>query len=193
MSGHKVLNVLRHRLALHVAAGLDFPGDILRGIVRPMLQGVECDHPDRVVELSGWEIRNDCFEVGLLDLCFSVNAAAWTEAVNHQVDGLIRPVGNRLWSPAGTWHTRTQLRQEPNFGFKSEHYRSSTENKAPDRFEALPTAPGYIRPIRLGCYSAMTCAGVNPRARQTLPKMESRNCGGTDGTPLDVTSASSIA
>jgi hypothetical protein len=39
----------------------NFPRDILRGILRPMFGGIECDDPNRVAVLAGHQTRDQCF------------------------------------------------------------------------------------------------------------------------------------
>jgi hypothetical protein len=76
-------------------------------------QGVECDHPDRVVKLAGQEIGDDRFEIRPLDLGLAVYAATG-KAVDHKIRGLVRPV-----------------RYDPRYPVRLTHYANSRRNKNP--------------------------------------------------------------
>src|SRR6202022_1798583 len=90
---------------LDIAAGLDFGSDIFRDVLRPMLKRIEGYNADRVIELPRHEIGDDGFEVCPLNFGFAVNSAQSTEAVDHEVDGLISAVGHDPWRPTGAGHT----------------------------------------------------------------------------------------
>lgn len=57
-----------------------------------MLQRVECDDANRVVELPRHEVGYDHFEVYALDLGLAINTPKPCEAINYEVDGLVRAV-----------------------------------------------------------------------------------------------------
>src|ERR1019366_3639071 len=76
-----------------------------------MLKRVEGNNADRVIKLSRHEIGDDGFEVGPLDFGFAVNATEPTEAVDYQVDGLIRAVGHDRWRPTRPTHNETPAQQ----------------------------------------------------------------------------------
>ena len=58
-----------------------------------MFEGVESNHPNRVVKLPGEEVGDNGFEVGALDLDFAVKPFVGpTLALDNEVDGLIRPI-----------------------------------------------------------------------------------------------------
>jgi hypothetical protein len=48
----------------------NFPRHILRGILSPVLGGVERDDADRVAVLAGHQIVDGGFEIGLIDISF---------------------------------------------------------------------------------------------------------------------------
>src|ERR1700720_4735495 len=102
-----------------------------------MLKRIESDDADRVVELPRHEIGEDGFEVCALDLGFSVNTARRTEAVHHEVDGLIRAEGHDPRPPALPRHPPPLLkkRNENKSGFGE--YRPPQTKKGPGR----PRAP----------------------------------------------------
>src|ERR1700730_16952347 len=110
----------------NVAMGLDFDRDIFRYVVRPMLKRVEGNNADRVVELPRHEIGDDGFEVRPLDLGFAVNGAESAEAVDYEVDGLIRAIGHDPWRPAGARHTHL-LRYTPTFKHETGNCSCSKE------------------------------------------------------------------
>src|ERR1700730_17431471 len=72
-----------------------------------MLKCVEGSNADWVAELPRHEIGDDSFEVHPLDFGFAVNAALPAEAINYEVDGLIRDVRHDGWRPTGLTHGRT--------------------------------------------------------------------------------------
>src|ERR1019366_8446884 len=111
--GNEVLDMFRDAGALNVAAGLDFDGDIFRDVLRPMLKCIEGDNADRVVKLPRHEIGDDSFEVGAFDFGFAVNAAQLTEAVDYEVNGLIRAVGHDCRRPTRPTPNRTPHATEP--------------------------------------------------------------------------------
>jgi len=51
-AGNEVLNMLGDGNAFDIVAGLNFEGDILCDVLRPMLKRIENDNTDRVVKLS---------------------------------------------------------------------------------------------------------------------------------------------
>jgi hypothetical protein len=51
-AGNEVLNMLGDGNAFDIVAGLNFEGDILCDVLRPMLKRIEGDNTDRVVKLS---------------------------------------------------------------------------------------------------------------------------------------------
>src|SRR5450759_2120415 len=104
---NEVLDMIRNAVAFDVTAGLNFLGDFVRDILRPMLKCVKCDNADRGVELSHHEIGDDSFEVCPFDFGFSVDTSQQTEAVDYQIDGLIRAVGHDRWHPTRPRHSRT--------------------------------------------------------------------------------------
>jgi hypothetical protein len=53
-----------------IKASQNFRRDILRGILSPMFGGVERDGSNRVTVLTGHQIADDGFEVGLIDIGF---------------------------------------------------------------------------------------------------------------------------
>src|SRR5882757_543933 len=108
---------LRDGSSLHVATGLDFRCDFVRHVVRPMLKGVECDHPDRVVKLAGQEIGDDRFEIRPLDLGLAVYTAAG-KAVDHKIRGLVRPVRYDPRRPVGLTHYANSHRNRNRPGLK---------------------------------------------------------------------------
>ena len=67
-----------------------------------MLERVECDDPDRVIELTRHEIANDRPKIGPLKLRFAFGAGV--DAIHHEIDGLIGPVGNDEGRPAFVVH-----------------------------------------------------------------------------------------
>ena len=71
---HEIADMLGHGDTFDIASGLDFDGNGLRNVVRPMLKCVEGDNPDRIIELAGQEIGDDGFEIRPLDLGFAVDA-----------------------------------------------------------------------------------------------------------------------
>lgn len=97
MGINKVPDMFGHRHPVDVAAGLNFTSYISGDVLRPMLECVEGDDPDRVVKLAGNKIGDDGFELGMLDFGFAVNAALPAEAVDDEVDGLIRAVRHGRW------------------------------------------------------------------------------------------------
>src|SRR5450631_1465293 len=84
--------------AFYVATGLDFLSDFVRHIVGPMLEGVEGHHAECVIELAGQEIRDDSLEVAPLHFGFAIDAAP-AAAIDHDIGGLIRPVGHNPRCP----------------------------------------------------------------------------------------------
>jgi hypothetical protein len=109
MADDEVAEILRNHSALDVTAGLDFCRYVPRDVIRPMLKHVECYDPDVIVELAGQEIGDDGVEVGSFDLGLAVNAAA-AEAVDHEIDGLIRAIGHDPWHPVGPVMTHASQR-----------------------------------------------------------------------------------
>ena len=59
-----------------------------------MLKRIEGDNADRVVELTAQKLGNDRFDICALDLGLTVHAARPAEAIDYEVDGLIRAVGH---------------------------------------------------------------------------------------------------
>jgi hypothetical protein len=96
--------------AFDIAAGLNLEGDIFRDVLRSMLKRIEGDNADRVVELARYQIGDDSFDVGPLDLGFAVNRAKTGKAVDHEVDRLIRTIGYDPWRPGGSRHPATPRR-----------------------------------------------------------------------------------
>jgi hypothetical protein len=88
--------MLGHTDTVDIASGLDFGGNRLRNVVRPMLKCVEGDNADGVIELASQKIGDDGFEVCPLELGFAVDGAARAEAVHNEVNGLIGPVGHEF-------------------------------------------------------------------------------------------------
>src|ERR1700693_5524427 len=97
--------------ALDIAAGLNFEGDIFCDVLRPMLTRIEGDNAERVVELSRHQIGNDSFEVCPLDFGLAVDGTQSTEAVDHEVNGLVRAVGYDPWIPGSAWHIHLPSQQ----------------------------------------------------------------------------------
>ena len=64
-----------------------------------MLKRIEGDNANGVIELAAQKIGNDGFDVGPLDLGLPINAARSGEAIDYEVDGLIRAVGHGRWRP----------------------------------------------------------------------------------------------
>jgi hypothetical protein len=83
-------------------------GDIFRDVLRPMLKRIEGDNADRVVELSRHQIDNDSFEVGPLDFRLAVDSTQPAEAVDHEVNCLVRAVGYDPWRPADARHRQCE-------------------------------------------------------------------------------------
>src|SRR5215204_2817948 len=104
--------MLGHRLAGNVAPRLYFLSDIFRDLVSPMLQRVEGHDANRIIELPGHEIVDDGFEIGALDLGLAVNGPVF-EAVDHEIDRLIRTVRNGTRRPARSGHGNTPTQQVP--------------------------------------------------------------------------------
>ena len=54
--GSPVAHMFRQFIALHIELGLNFGSDILRNVLGPMFEGVECDEAKRIVEClgTGW-------------------------------------------------------------------------------------------------------------------------------------------
>ena len=113
VTGDEVSDVLGDGGAFHVAAGLNFGGDLFRDIIRPMLKRVEGDNADRVVELARHEIGNYGFEISPLGFGFALNAAQPAKAVNYEVDSLIRAVGHVPWRPACSRHPQLHQTRLP--------------------------------------------------------------------------------
>ena len=67
----------------------NFPRDILRGILSPVLGGVERDDADRVVVLAGHQIADDGFEVGLIGIGFRKCGAQVSKIVDDEIKRLI--------------------------------------------------------------------------------------------------------
>ena len=97
--------MLGHALSFDIAAGPNFAGDNLGDVFRPVLKRVEGNDADRIVELPRREVGDDSFEVCPLDFGFAVDATTQlTEAVDHEVNGLIRPIRHDRGLPAGLTH-----------------------------------------------------------------------------------------
>src|SRR5580658_8628161 len=75
-----------------------------------MLKRVEGDDADRNVELPRHQIGDDSFEVGPLNVGLAIGGAKPAEAVDYQIDCLIRAVGHDRHDrrgPACSRHTQT--------------------------------------------------------------------------------------
>ena len=92
----EVADVLGHGDTFDVASGLDFDGNRLRYVIRPMLECVEGDNADWIAELASQKIRDDGFEVRPFDLGFAAGAATRADAVHNEVSGLIGPIRHEL-------------------------------------------------------------------------------------------------
>jgi hypothetical protein len=83
----------RYRRGQGVAGEIEtahnFPRDIFRGVLRPMLGGVECGDANRVAVLAGHQIADDGFEVGLIDVGFRKCGPQVSEIVDDEIKGLI--------------------------------------------------------------------------------------------------------
>src|ERR1700736_4987721 len=80
-----------------------------------MLKCVEGNNADWVAKLPRHEIGDDSFEVRPLDFGFAVNAALPAEAINYEVDGLIRETARQSasnWTYA--WQNPTQQNRQLN-------------------------------------------------------------------------------
>ena len=56
--------MFRQFIALHIELGLNFGSDILRNVLGPMFEGVECDDAKRIAELmSGTRLTMSRFDV----------------------------------------------------------------------------------------------------------------------------------
>src|SRR5262245_18235225 len=86
----EILQVIGHRHAVAVAAHLDFPGDIRRQILRPVLQRVEGKDADRIFELSGQEVGNDRFEIAPFDL--ALDAPGRAGILDDDKNGLVSAI-----------------------------------------------------------------------------------------------------
>ena len=93
---HEVADMLGHGDTFDVASGLDFDGNRLRYVIRPMLECVEGDNADWIAELASQKIRDDGFEVRPFDLGFAAGAATRADAVHNEVSGLIGPIRHEL-------------------------------------------------------------------------------------------------
>ena len=92
----EVADMLGHGDTFDVASGLDFDGNLLRYVIRPMLKCVEGDNADWIIKLASQEIGDDGFEVRPFDLGFAINAATRADAVHNEISGLIGPVRHEL-------------------------------------------------------------------------------------------------
>jgi hypothetical protein len=104
MARNEVCQVIRNGCVFDIAAGLNFSRDLVGYTVRPMPKRVEGDNANGVIELARQKIGDDGFEVRPLDLGFAVHAAQPTEAVDHEVYGLVGPIGHNRWRPVGLTH-----------------------------------------------------------------------------------------
>jgi hypothetical protein len=71
----------------------NFPRDILRGILRPMFGGVECDDPNRVVILAGHQVGDGGFEIGFSDIGFRECRAEVSVIVDDEIRFRSGPFG----------------------------------------------------------------------------------------------------
>jgi hypothetical protein len=99
----EVSDMFRHQVACDVATSLDHLRNILGNVVSPMLHRVEGHDANRVVKLACQKIIDDSFKVGPFDLGLAVDAAA-TEAINDQIDRLIRTVRHGARRPPRCGH-----------------------------------------------------------------------------------------
>jgi hypothetical protein len=58
-----------------------------------LLQGVEGDHPDRIVILTVKQIEDHRFQIGGFDVGFPISAPVASKIVDHEVDVLIVAMG----------------------------------------------------------------------------------------------------
>jgi hypothetical protein len=86
--------MLGHGDTFDVASGLDFGGDHLGNVLRPMLECIEGVNADWIIKLASKEIGDDGFEIRPFDLCFAVGAITRADSVRNEIRGLIGPVGH---------------------------------------------------------------------------------------------------
>ena len=67
----------------------NFPRDILRGVLRPMVGGVKRDDPNRVAVLAGHQIADEGFEVGLAEIGFRKCGARFRVIVDDEIKRLV--------------------------------------------------------------------------------------------------------
>src|SRR5712671_22398 len=94
VGGDEIPDMLRHRLAVDVAARLNLGGDLRRYVFGPVLQRVESNHPHRIVELAQQEIADHGLEVGALEFGLAVDGVQRAKAVDDEIDGLIGAIGH---------------------------------------------------------------------------------------------------
>jgi hypothetical protein len=104
--------MLGHGLTGNVAQFLNFLSDIFGDVVRPMLQSVKGHDANGIIEQSGHKVVDDGFKVGALNLGLAVEFAA-AEAINDEIDRLIRAVRNGGRRLACSGHRNTPTQQEP--------------------------------------------------------------------------------
>src|ERR1700730_11524354 len=131
-----------------------------------MLKRIESNNTDRVVELPGHEIGDDGFEISPLGLGFAVNGAQSAEAVDHEVDGLIRAIGHDPRRPAGARHTHL-LRNTPTFKHETGNCSCSKERPPEIALRGPCDRAGYIRQTDRWFYIATTTAAVKLRCPAT--------------------------
>jgi len=96
--------MLRHRLAVDVAARLDLGCDLRRYVFGPVLQRVEGDHPHRIVELARQQVADHGIEVGALEFGLAVDGIQRTNANDDELDRMNRATVHDIWWRADSWH-----------------------------------------------------------------------------------------
>ncbi|SFM02919.1 hypothetical protein SAMN03159423_4916 [Bradyrhizobium sp. NFR13] len=78
---------------------------IFRNVVCPMFGSVEGYDPLRVVVLTGHQISDHRFEVGLAGIRLAPGASGSLETVKNEIDVLIAGIRHNGWGPTGLTHT----------------------------------------------------------------------------------------
>src|SRR5258708_11196610 len=130
----------------------DLARDIFRNIVGPPFSRVEGDDPNRIVELAGHQIGDDCFQVGPLDIGLAKREAQPSKIIKDDIEGLTGAVRHYR---RGQTPTHTQTPATRTLGkFNHKNGRRSAKKQVPGTAQDLASASLTLS--NEGCFRFLT-------------------------------------